>query len=100
MVVIGLIGGPFIGWGISAIMTLGGVQIVTIEITGSTTTEPVITEASEQLMILNPNVDISVTRVGSGTVIADTIAGLNDIGMSSRDIKPEENVTAGGTLID
>ena len=92
MVIIGLIGGTFIGWGITATLTPGGVQLVTIEITGSTTCEPVITTASEMFMAINPNVDISVTGTGSGSGIADTISGLNDIGMSSRNIKPDENV--------
>ena len=100
MVVIGLIGGTLIGWGVSAVLIPGGAQLVTIEITGSTTCEPVITTASEQFMALNPNVDISVTGTGSGSGIADTIAGLNDIGMSSRNIKASENTTAGGTLVD
>ena len=100
MVIIGLIGGTFIGWGITATLTPGGVQLVTIEITGSTTCEPVITTASEMFMAINPNVDISVAGTGSGSGIADTISGLNDIGMSSRNIKPDENVTAGGTLVD
>ena len=68
MVVIGLIGGTFIGWGITAVLTPGGgVQITTIEITGSTTCEPIITTASEQFMAINPNVDISVTGTGSGS---------------------------------
>ena len=100
MVAVGLIGGTFIGWGISAVINPAGIQLVTIEITGSTTCEPVITTASEQFMALNPNVDISVTGTGSGSGIADTISGLNDIGMSSRNIKASENTTAGGTLVD
>ena len=101
MVVIGLIGGTFIGWGITAVLTPGGgVQITTIEITGSTTCEPIITTASEQFMAINPNVDISVTGTGSGSGIADTIAHLNDIGMSSRDIKASENASTSNQLID
>lgn len=100
MVIVGLIGGTFIGWGITAAITPSGVQLVTIEITGSTTCEPVITTASEMFMAINPNVDISVTGTGSGSGIADTISGLNDLGMSSRNIEPDENVTAGGTLVD
>lgn len=100
MVVVGLIGGTFIGWGVSAVLTPAGNQIFTIEITGSTTCEPVITTCSEQFMAINPNVDISVTGTGSGSGIADTISGLNDIGMSSRNIKASENTTAGGTLVD
>lgn len=100
MVIVGLIGGTFIGWGITAAITPSGVQLVTIEITGSTTCEPVITTASEMFMAINPYVDISVTGTGSGSGIADTISGLNDLGMSSRNIEPDENVTAGGTLVD
>jgi len=92
MIIVGLGIGTFIGLGIS-LATPGGAQRVSIEITGSTTCEPVITTCSEQFMDLNPNVDISVTGTGSGSGIADTISGLNDIGMSSRDLKPSENVT-------
>jgi len=99
MILVGLGIGTFVGLGIS-LATPGGAQQVLIEITGSTTCEPVITTCSEQFMAINPNVDISVTGTGSGAGIADTITGLNDIGMSSRNIKESENTTAGGILID
>lgn len=100
MVIIGLGGGAFIGWGISAVTNTGGIQIVRIEITGSTTCEPVITACSEMFMEINTNVDISVTGTGSGSGISDTISGLNNIGMSSRNIKPSENQAADNNLID
>ncbi|TFG03780.1 MAG: phosphate ABC transporter substrate-binding protein [Promethearchaeota archaeon] len=100
MVVVGLIGGTFIGWGVSAVLIPAGSQTIFIEITGSTTCEPVITTCSEKFMMINPNVDISVTGTGSGSGIADTISSLNDIGMSSRNIKASENTTAGGILVD
>jgi len=101
LAILGIIIGFFAGWGITAVLTPpGGTQRYTIVVTGSTTVEPIMTVAADQFMDLNPNVQISVVASGSGAGIADTIAGLNDIGMSSRNIKSTENDTTGGTLID
>jgi len=101
LAIIGMIAMFFVGWSVTAILTPPeGAQRYTIVITGSTTVEPIITVAADDFMDLNPNVQISVVASGSGAGIADTIAGLNDIGMSSRNIKSSENVTAGGMLID
>ena len=101
LAIIGMIAMFFIGWGVTSLLTpVGGEQRATFVITGSTTTEPLITECADQFMAINPNVDISVSGTGSGSGISDTINGLNDIGMSSRNIKTTENDTAGGTLID
>lgn len=101
LAIIGMIAMFFVGWGVTSLLTpVGGEQRVTIIITGSTTTEPLITECADQFMAINPNVDISVSGTGSGSGISDTINGLNDIGMSSRNIKTSENTTAGGTLVD
>jgi len=102
LTVIGIIVAFFIGWGVTAIFTPTGSQRVSIIITGSTTCEPVITTSAEEFMLLNPNVDISVTGTGSGSGISDSINGLNDIGMSSRNIKSTENAstTPANNLID
>lgn len=102
LAVVGIIVAFFIGWGVTAIFTPTGSQRVNIIITGSTTCEPVITTCAEEFMLLNPNVDIAVTGTGSGDGIADTIEGLNDIGMSSRNIKITENASTSpaNNLID
>ena len=101
LAIIGMIGMFFVGCGVTALITPpGGAQKVTIIISGSTTCEPVITECADQFMAINPNVDISVSGTGSGSGISDTINELNDIGMSSRNIKSTENTSAGNDLVD
>ena len=101
LALIGFVAFFLMGMGSAALMvTPGGSQSVTITITGSTTCEPVITECANQFILQNPNVEISVSGTGSGSGIADTISGINDIGMSSRNIKSTENTSAGNDLID
>ena len=101
LAIVGMIGMFFIGGGVTTLITPpGGLQRVTIIISGSTTCEPVITECADQFMAINPNVDISVSGTGSGSGISDTINGLNSIGMSSRNIKSTENASASDNLID
>ncbi len=98
--VVGMIAMFFVGWGTTSIIAPGGAGTTSIIITGSTTCEPIITEAANQFMLINPNVDISVSGTGSGDGISDTIDGQNDIGMSSRNIKASENLTTGNNLTD
>ena len=101
LAVLGMIATFFVGYGVTTlIIPPGGFQRVTIIISGSTTCEPVITECADQFMTINPNVDISVSGTGSGSGISDTVNGLNDIGISSRNIKSTENTSAGGNLVD
>jgi len=98
--VVGMIAMFFVGWGTTTLTATGGAGRVTIVITGSTTCEPVITEAANQFMLINPNIDITVSGTGSGDGISDTIDGVNDIGMSSRNIRSTENASAGNQLTD
>jgi len=101
LAIIGMIAMFLVGYGVTTLITPpGGAQKVTIIISGSTTCEPVITECADQFMAINPNVDISVSGTGSGSGISDTINELNDIGMSSRNIKSTENASAGNDLVD
>jgi len=97
---VGMIAMFFIGWEVTALTTPSGAGATSIIVTGSTTCEPVITECANQFMVINPNVDISVSGTGSGDGISDTIDGQNDIGMSSRNIKSTENASAGDQLTD
>lgn len=101
LAVLGMLAMFFVGYGVTTLtIPPGGFQRVTIIISGSTTCEPVITECADQFMTINPNVDISVSGTGSGSGISDTVNGLNDIGISSRNIKSTENATAGDNLVD
>ncbi len=98
--VVGMIAMFFVGWGVTSLVTPSGAGTSSIIITGSTTCEPIITACAADFMEINSNVDISVSGTGSGDGISDTIDGQNDIGMSSRNIKPSENTTAGNDLTD
>ena|GEM_PF-67106 len=61
-----------------------------IVITGSTTIQPIAQAAADKLRAKNKNLSITVAGGGSGTGIKDTIAGKNNLGMSSRDLEPSE----------
>lgn len=67
--------------------------VAKIQVTGSTTCEPIVSSAANEFMKLNPGVDVMVSGTGSGSGIADTIESRSDIGMSSRNIKSSENIT-------
>ncbi len=64
----------------------------TITITGSTSVEKPLTAMIDEFTALNPDVTINYTGTGSSAGISDTLAGANDIGASSRNLKPEEEV--------
>jgi phosphate transport system substrate-binding protein len=64
----------------------------TVSITGSTSVEKILVDMMDEFMALNPDVKINYTGTGSSAGIADTLAGSNDIGASSRNLKDEEKV--------
>jgi len=61
-----------------------------IKITGSTTVQPIAQSAASLLRYSNGNLSIAVAGGGSGAGVNDTIAGTNNLGMSSRDLTPAE----------
>jgi phosphate transport system substrate-binding protein len=61
-----------------------------VKITGSTTVQPIAQAAADKLNAMNKGLTISVAGGGSGTGINDTIAGTNNIGMSSRELTKDE----------
>lgn len=63
----------------------------TITITGSTSVEKPLNAMIDEFTALNPDVAINYTGTGSSAGISDTLNGANDIGASSRELKPEEN---------
>jgi len=65
---------------------LGGKLVMT----GSSTCAPAISELAQAFEELHPGVRIDVQTGGSSRGIRDASSGLADIGMASRDLKPEE----------
>ncbi|MHC1579538.1 MAG: phosphate ABC transporter substrate-binding protein [Candidatus Alkanophagales archaeon] len=68
----------------------GCVEHQKLTIAGSTTLLPVIEECARLFMERHPGVRITVAGGGSGHGIRAVGAGSIDIGMASRDVKPEE----------
>lgn len=62
----------------------------TIVITGSTSVEKILNDMKDEFVALNPDVTIEYTGSGSSAGITDTKSGTNNIGASSRNLKPEE----------
>jgi len=61
-----------------------------IRISGSTTVYPLAVKWAEEYMRLHKDIKIEVSSGGSGKGITDVLAGLVDVGMSSRDLKSDE----------
>jgi phosphate transport system substrate-binding protein len=61
-----------------------------ITINGSTSVQPLAEELAKAFKTKNPNATIDIQGGGSGVGIKSAIDGVVDIGMSSRDLKPEE----------
>lgn len=59
-------------------------------ITGSTSCAPVISEAAKRFEKLHPDLRIDVQTGGSSRGIGDVLKGLAQIGMASRELKPNE----------
>ncbi|WP_167958203.1 phosphate ABC transporter substrate-binding protein [Anaerosporobacter faecicola] len=62
----------------------------TVVITGSTSVEKILNDMIDEFQAMNPDVTINYTGTGSSAGIADTLAGSNDLGASSREVKDEE----------
>ncbi len=62
----------------------------TVKVSGSTTVQPIMQSAADTLLKGNKNLSITVAGGGSGAGIKDTIAGANNVGMSSRALTGDE----------
>lgn len=62
----------------------------TISVSGAFALYPMMTIWAEEFSNVHPNVQFDVQGGGAGKGMTDTIAGAVDIGMISRNIKPEE----------
>lgn len=61
-----------------------------ISIVGSTSVSPLMEVLAEQYKALNPDVTIDITSNGSSAGMTAAMEGTADIGMASRELKPEE----------
>ncbi|MDF2611064.1 MAG: pstS, partial [Lachnospiraceae bacterium] len=71
----------------------------TVTITGSTSVEKILLDMADEFMAYNPDVTINYTGTGSSAGVEDAIAGANDLGASSRELK-EEEIAAGLETIE
>ncbi len=62
----------------------------TIRISGAWALYPMVVKWAEEFEKANPGVRIDISAGGAGKGAADALAGLVDLGMVSREIKPEE----------
>lgn len=72
---------------------------VTISVSGSTSVGPLMEKIAEKYEIDNSNVSIEINQVGSSAGIKDAINGVSEIGMSSRELKSEEEKEVKPTII-
>ena len=70
----------------------------TIRISGAWALYPMMVKWGEEYQKLHPEIRIDVSAGGAGKGAADALAGLVDIGMVSREIKPEE-ISQGGFFV-
>ena len=61
-----------------------------LTLTGSSTVAPLAAEIAKRFEQLHPGVRVDVQSGGSGRGVADAQSGLANIGLVSRDLKPEE----------
>lgn len=61
-----------------------------IVLAGSTSVSPVMQKLADAYKAIYKDVTLEIQQTGSGAGITSTIEGACDIGMSSRDLKPEE----------
>ncbi len=62
----------------------------TIKVSGAWALYPMMVKWGEEFQKIHPHVRVDISAGGAGKGVSDALAGLVDIGMVSRDIKPEE----------
>lgn len=88
---ISMVGGVVVGCGNSGDKPeANSLEPVTISISGSTSVGPLMEKVAEKYEGANSNVSIEINQVGSSAGIKDAINGVSEIGMSSRELKSEE----------
>ena len=95
-----VVGGAFVGCGNDkASGESTGEKSTTISISGSTSVGPLMEKIAEKYESDNSNVSIEINQVGSSAGIKDAINGVSEIGMSSRELKTEEEKEVKPTVI-
>ncbi|MEF9991413.1 MAG: phosphate ABC transporter substrate-binding protein [Paraclostridium sp.] len=61
-----------------------------LSISGSTSVGPVIEKEAAGFKSVSPNTSVEINQLGTSAGIKDAITGVAEIGMASRDLKPEE----------
>ncbi len=84
----GILSLAVMGASVGALAGCGGGK-TTIKVSGSTSVNEIMEELAKEYE-QDHNVRIQINANGSGVGIEDTIAGRNEIGMSSRDLKDDE----------
>jgi phosphate transport system substrate-binding protein len=69
--------------------TIDGALSGTIDISGSTSVQPLMIELAEAFKILQPNITVNVSGGGSGTGYNNAENGVSDFGMISEVFNPE-----------
>lgn len=94
-----MVGGAVVGCGNSSSNENSEGGNVTISISGSTSVGPLMEKLAEKFEADNSNVSIEINQVGSSAGIKDAINGVSEIGMSSRELKSEEESQVKATTI-
>ncbi|MGL5380481.1 phosphate ABC transporter substrate-binding protein [Clostridium sp.] len=94
---VSMMGGVFVGCSGNNESAEGGE--VTISVSGSTSVGPLMEKVAAEYEGINSNVSIEINQVGSSAGIKDTINGVSDIGMASRELKSEEANEVTGTEV-
>ena len=82
-----------------SVMAVGcGQKKETITVSGSSSVTPLMQALAAEYEATHDNVQITINMSSSGTGISDTQKGLNDFGMSSRELKSTETGVKGVTL--
>lgn len=66
-------------------------KVRVISVSGSTSVGPLMEKLSEAYETKNDKISIEINQVGSSAGIKDTVNGIVEIGMSSRELKDEES---------
>jgi len=94
-----MVGWAIVGCGNSSLNENSEGGNVTISISGSTSVGPLMEKLAEKFETDNSNVSIEINQVGSSAGIKDAINGVSEIGMSSRELKSEEESQVKATTI-
>ena len=70
-----------------------------IVVSGSSSVSPIMEKLIEAYLVINPDAVIELQTSDSSTGMADTISGVCDIGMASRELKDSEKETLTSTVI-